>query len=166
MGLNSLVVWVALLLIGGIERMRSLRCVLLRQMFAWRGLSACLCHEKWLNGSRSCLGRRLLGPKRHCIRWGSRSRTARGGGFDAAFAKLLWPLVILANTIVFFVVFAKCMFLWERDTCSLMWSCRLCTSSNYSFVVERGLSNFMKLCFCSYMAPTNLSQVLVRTHTM
>jgi len=42
--------------------------------------------QKRLNGSTSCSG-----PKEHCIRWRSEGR----GGFDAAFAKLLWPLVFL-----------------------------------------------------------------------
>jgi len=40
--------------------------------------------QKRLNRSTSCLVWGLLGPKKQCIRW----------GFDAAFAKLLWPLVL------------------------------------------------------------------------
>jgi len=93
-----------------------------------------LLSEKRLDGSRSCLGRRLLRAKKHCVgpgpgrgvgqnfaNWttqerltGSRSCLCRRllgtqgllyemgfpisprrgkGGFDTAFAKLLWPLV-------------------------------------------------------------------------
>jgi len=35
----------------------------------------------------------------HCIRWGSRTPMARGGGsaFYAAFAKLLWSLVLFTS---------------------------------------------------------------------
>jgi len=41
------------------------------------------------------------GSKAHCIRWGSRYPTAWRGEFDAAFAKLLWPLVIRLDTAPF-----------------------------------------------------------------
>jgi len=50
--------------------------------------------QKRLTGSISCLDEDSQGCKAQCIRRGSRSSTARGRGFDAAFAKLLWPLAI------------------------------------------------------------------------
>jgi len=34
----------------------------------------------------------ILGDPQQCIGWGSHT-PRRGGGFDSAFAKLLWPLV-------------------------------------------------------------------------
>jgi len=45
-----------------------------------------------LNVLRYCWG---WGSEEHCIGWWSQSPMTRGGGFDAAFAKLLWPYVLL-----------------------------------------------------------------------
>jgi len=43
----------------------------------------------------------LGGPRNNIVLDGSHdSPTARGGGFDAAFAKLLWPLVIIIIIII------------------------------------------------------------------
>jgi len=36
------------------------------------------------------------GPKKHCIRWAPLPH-GEGKGFDAAFAKLLWPLVLVPS---------------------------------------------------------------------
>jgi len=51
----------------------------------------CTQRNGWLDHDLVC-GGDSCGSKTHCIRWGSPSSMVRGGGFDAAFAKLLWPL--------------------------------------------------------------------------
>jgi len=59
-------------------------------------LSVCLSRayvlQKRLNGSRFCLGWRLLGPKEHCIGWigGPDSLTARGGKWKTVLPAVLW----------------------------------------------------------------------------
>jgi len=56
--------------------------------------------HKWLNGSTSCLGWKLLGLEKLCIRWVSPSTTSRERKFHAAFARLLWPLFFTDSTFV------------------------------------------------------------------
>jgi len=80
---------------------KCMRCRLLLPMFAvFVSLSACYAAQlgftvrKRLNRSRSCLGKHSWGPKEHCVRWGSWSPHSEGREFNAAFANLLWPLVI------------------------------------------------------------------------
>jgi len=51
--------------------------------------------QKRLNGSTSSLGWRILETQETLYYMGSPSPTAKGRKFDAAFGKLLWPLVFL-----------------------------------------------------------------------
>jgi len=59
--------------------------------------SAPLCKNGWTDPD-PVWGEHSWRPKKHCVRWDSWSPTAREGGFDAAFAKLLWPLVLALRT--------------------------------------------------------------------
>jgi len=88
-----------------LRRMHEMHTIVTLPMIA---VSVCLsvCHaaqlgftvQKWLNGSRSCLGWTTPGGLSNIVLDGGPDpSTARGGGFDAAFAKLLWPLVKIVS---------------------------------------------------------------------
>jgi len=74
-------------------RIKCMKCRLLRSMIPG------VCHvascgfavQTRLNGSRSCLGWRLLGPKEHCIRWESQFSL----GFSVASADYFGCLFIV-----------------------------------------------------------------------
>jgi len=80
-------------------RIDCIKCGLLRSMILSVCQSVCYAASRGfdvqiqLNGSRSCLGWRLMGTKENCVRRGSRFPQR----LDTAFVKLLWLLVYLAK---------------------------------------------------------------------
>jgi len=100
-------------------------------------LGVCRSGVTWLccrlNGSRSCLGWRYVGSQKHCIkRWARKKRLSTkvsiSQRFDAAFAKLLRPLVKVYNSYIAWTWWDEIVtYTCDTVKCSVLYFCHRLT---------------------------------------